>query len=160
MLTCVRECVRAWMRACVRECVRACVCLFMCVRTSTWSREDWYVIFSSSCLNRLWFCLLINLKALWFNYDMNYIFIILRFPLLSTVTRRIGHPYQNRTPPKRKKPRTSFTRQQICELEKRFFITSHLISFFSPHLNVNSSHSISSHLMSFHLITSHLVPIA
>nr|XP_013800008.1 PREDICTED: T-cell leukemia homeobox protein 2 [Apteryx mantelli mantelli] len=25
-------------------------------------------------------------------------------------TRRIGHPYQNRTPPKRKKPRTSFSR--------------------------------------------------
>ena len=34
--------------------------------------------------------------------------------------RRIGHPYQNRTPPKRKKPRTSFSRLQICELEKRF----------------------------------------
>ena len=27
--------------------------------------------------------------------------------------RRLGHPYQNRTPPKRKKPRTSFTRLQI-----------------------------------------------
>ncbi|XP_015793622.1 barH-like 2 homeobox protein [Tetranychus urticae] len=37
--------------------------------------------------------------------------------------RRIGHPYQNRTPPKRKKPRTSFTRIQINELEKKF--TSH-----------------------------------
>ncbi|KAG5899293.1 hypothetical protein JTB14_012292 [Gonioctena quinquepunctata] len=31
------------------------------------------------------------------------------------MTRRIGHPYQNRTPPKRKKPRTSFTRLQIAE---------------------------------------------
>ncbi|NXH26275.1 TLX3 protein, partial [Myiagra hebetior] len=37
-----------------------------------------------------------------------------------TVTRRIGHPYQNRTPPKRKNPRTSFSRVQICEREKRF----------------------------------------
>ena len=31
------------------------------------------------------------------------------FPL----ARRIGHPYQQRTPPKRKKPRTSFTRLQV-----------------------------------------------
>lgn len=38
----------------------------------------------------------------------------------SLMPRRIGHPYQNRTPPKRKKPRTSFTRQQITELERRF----------------------------------------
>jgi len=30
--------------------------------------------------------------------------------------RRVGHPYQNRTPPKRKKPRTSFSRLQIIEL--------------------------------------------
>ncbi|XP_025190985.1 T-cell leukemia homeobox protein 3-like [Melanaphis sacchari] len=35
-------------------------------------------------------------------------------------TRRIGHPYQNRTPPKRKKPRTSFTRSQISQLEEKF----------------------------------------
>ncbi|XP_050429002.1 T-cell leukemia homeobox protein 2-like [Adelges cooleyi] len=34
--------------------------------------------------------------------------------------RRIGHPYQNRTPPKRKKPRTSFTRSQISQLEEKF----------------------------------------
>ncbi|KAI8492951.1 T-cell leukemia homeobox protein 3 [Branchiostoma belcheri] len=45
-----------------------------------------------------------------------------------TVTRRIGHPYQNRTPPKRKKPRTSFTRLQICELEKRFHKQKYLAS--------------------------------
>ncbi|XP_051870547.1 T-cell leukemia homeobox protein 3-like [Pristis pectinata] len=45
-----------------------------------------------------------------------------------TVTRRIGHPYQNRTPPKRKKPRTSFTRIQICELEKRFHRQKYLAS--------------------------------
>lgn len=39
---------------------------------------------------------------------------------LMSPMRRIGHPYQNRTPPKRKKPRTSFTKQQIHELERRF----------------------------------------
>ena len=43
-------------------------------------------------------------------------------------TRRIGHPYQNRTPPKRKKPRTSFSRLQICELEKRFHKQKYLAS--------------------------------
>lgn len=42
--------------------------------------------------------------------------------------RRIGHPYQNRTPPKRKKPRTSFSRLQICELEKRFHKQKYLAS--------------------------------
>ncbi|XP_078080462.1 T-cell leukemia homeobox protein 1 [Mustelus asterias] len=45
-----------------------------------------------------------------------------------TVSRRIGHPYQNRTPPKKKKPRTSFTRLQICELEKRFHRQKYLAS--------------------------------
>jgi hypothetical protein len=45
-----------------------------------------------------------------------------------TVTRRIGHPYQNRTPPKRKKPRTSFSRLQIMELEKRFHRQKYLAS--------------------------------
>uniref|UniRef100_A0A8V5FYP7 Uncharacterized protein n=1 Tax=Melopsittacus undulatus TaxID=13146 RepID=A0A8V5FYP7_MELUD len=45
-----------------------------------------------------------------------------------TATRRIGHPYQNRTPPKRKKPRTSFSRGQICELEKRFHRQKYLAS--------------------------------
>ncbi|CAI9611306.1 unnamed protein product [Staurois parvus] len=39
-----------------------------------------------------------------------------------------GHPYQNRTPPKRKKPRTSFSRLQICELEKRFHRQKYLAS--------------------------------
>ncbi|XP_074593827.1 T-cell leukemia homeobox protein 3-like [Brevipalpus obovatus] len=43
-------------------------------------------------------------------------------------SRRIGHPYQNRTPPKRKKPRTSFTRLQINELEKRFTKQKYLAS--------------------------------
>jgi hypothetical protein len=45
-----------------------------------------------------------------------------------SVTRRIGHPYQNRTPPKRKKPRTSFSRLQIVELEKRFHRQKYLAS--------------------------------
>ncbi|XP_033890840.1 T-cell leukemia homeobox protein 2-like isoform X2 [Acipenser ruthenus] len=45
-----------------------------------------------------------------------------------SMTRRIGHPYQNRTPPKRKKPRTSFSRVQICELEKRFHRQKYLAS--------------------------------
>ena len=42
--------------------------------------------------------------------------------------RRIGHPYQNRTPPKRKKPRTSFTRAQINQLEQRFQSQRYLAS--------------------------------
>jgi len=42
--------------------------------------------------------------------------------------RRVGHPYQNRTPPKRKKPRTSFSRLQIMELEKRFQRQKYLAS--------------------------------
>ncbi|XP_066961784.1 T-cell leukemia homeobox protein 2-like [Macrobrachium rosenbergii] len=46
------------------------------------------------------------------------------FPL----ARRIGHPYQSRTPPKRKKPRTSFTRVQVNELEKRFNKQKYLAS--------------------------------
>ena len=48
--------------------------------------------------------------------------------LCVTVARRVGHPYQNRTPPKRKKPRTSFSRLQIIELEKRFHRQKYLAS--------------------------------
>ncbi|XP_046563763.1 homeobox protein ceh-19-like [Haliotis rubra] len=44
------------------------------------------------------------------------------------MVRRVGHPYQNRTPPKRKKPRTAFTRQQVMELEKRFSRQKYLAS--------------------------------
>ncbi|KAM6220743.1 T-cell leukemia homeobox protein 2 [Rhynchocyon petersi] len=43
-------------------------------------------------------------------------------------TRRVGHPYQNRTPPKRKKPRTSFSRAQVLELERRFLRQKYLAS--------------------------------
>ncbi|KAH3783270.1 hypothetical protein DPMN_161203 [Dreissena polymorpha] len=42
--------------------------------------------------------------------------------------RRIGHPFQNRTPPKRNKSRTSFSRLQILELEKRFRRQKYLAS--------------------------------
>ncbi|XP_018392398.1 PREDICTED: homeobox protein DLX-5 [Cyphomyrmex costatus] len=51
-----------------------------------------------------------------------------RLAVAGPFPRRIGHPYQNRTPPKRKKPRTSFTRLQIAELEKRFHKQKYLAS--------------------------------
>nr|KAG5693675.1 hypothetical protein BaRGS_008317 [Batillaria attramentaria]KAG5693808.1 hypothetical protein BaRGS_029438 [Batillaria attramentaria] len=44
------------------------------------------------------------------------------------VVRRVGHPYQNRAAPKRKKPRTAFTRSQVVELEKRFQRQKYLAS--------------------------------
>ncbi|CAF0825658.1 unnamed protein product [Brachionus calyciflorus] len=50
----------------------------------------------------------------------------LKSPVL--VQKRVGHPYQNRNPPKRKKPRTSFNRPQIIELEKRFMKQKYLAS--------------------------------
>jgi len=58
------------------------------------------------------------------NVNVGLHFVSATFP----ITRRIGHPYQNRTPPKRKKPRTSFTRLQIAELEKRFHKQKYLAS--------------------------------
>ncbi|XP_067384333.1 T-cell leukemia homeobox protein 1 isoform X2 [Channa argus] len=73
-----------------------------------------------------------NLSALtfpWMESNRRYTkdrFTVSLSPL--TVTRRVGHPYQNRTPPKKKKPRTSFTRLQICELEKRFHRQKYLAS--------------------------------
>ena len=63
--------------------------------------------------------------------DKNHILtlpIVGPFALAAVAGRRIGHPYQNRTPPKRKKPRTSFSRLQICELEKRFHKQKYLAS--------------------------------
>lgn len=42
--------------------------------------------------------------------------------------RRIGHPFQTRAPPKHKKPRTSFTKNQVTELEKRFGDQKYLAS--------------------------------
>ncbi|XP_041866747.1 T-cell leukemia homeobox protein 1 [Melanotaenia boesemani] len=73
-----------------------------------------------------------NLNALtfpWMESNRRYTkdrFTVSLSPL--NVTRRVGHPYQNRTPPKKKKPRTSFTRLQICELEKRFHRQKYLAS--------------------------------
>jgi len=58
----------------------------------------------------------------------NTVWCLLTFTATFPITRRIGHPYQNRTPPKRKKPRTSFTRLQIAELEKRFHKQKYLAS--------------------------------
>jgi hypothetical protein len=58
----------------------------------------------------------------------NKVCSLLPFTATFPITRRIGHPYQNRTPPKRKKPRTSFTRLQIAELEKRFHKQKYLAS--------------------------------
>ncbi|UYV73495.1 tlx [Cordylochernes scorpioides] len=60
--------------------------------------------------------------------DLFFPFPLSTAALTPVVPRRIGHPYQNRTPPKRKKPRTSFTRVQICELEKRFHKQKYLAS--------------------------------
>uniref|UniRef100_T1HVX2 Homeobox domain-containing protein n=1 Tax=Rhodnius prolixus TaxID=13249 RepID=T1HVX2_RHOPR len=61
----------------------------------------------------------------WYNVELLVLITeIATFPM----ARRIGHPYQNRTPPKRKKPRTSFTRLQIAELEKRFHKQKYLAS--------------------------------
>lgn len=47
----------------------------------------------------------------------DFLFVSVAFP----IARRIGHPYQNRTPPKRKKPRTSFTRIQVSIARTCFF---------------------------------------
>lgn len=59
-------------------------------------------------------------------FHFSFLFL---FPTVAgAFPRRIGHPYQNRTPPKRKKPRTSFTRLQIAELEKRFHKQKYLAS--------------------------------
>lgn len=46
----------------------------------------------------------------------------------SVFQKRMGHPYQNRKIAKRKKPRTSFNRPQIVELEKRFMKQKYLSS--------------------------------
>uniref|UniRef100_A0A914VUM6 Homeobox domain-containing protein n=1 Tax=Plectus sambesii TaxID=2011161 RepID=A0A914VUM6_9BILA len=47
---------------------------------------------------------------------------------LAASGRRVGHPYQSRAPPKHKKPRTSFTKNQVAELETRFHDQKYLAS--------------------------------
>ncbi|KRY76851.1 T-cell leukemia homeobox protein 2 [Trichinella pseudospiralis] len=42
--------------------------------------------------------------------------------------RRPGHPFQNRAQPKHKKPRTSFTKSQVAELERKFLDQKYLAS--------------------------------
>ncbi|VDN53177.1 unnamed protein product [Dracunculus medinensis] len=42
--------------------------------------------------------------------------------------RKIGHPYQKRTAPKNKKPRTSFSKKQLALLERRFINQKYLAS--------------------------------
>jgi hypothetical protein len=42
--------------------------------------------------------------------------------------KRVGHPYQNRTPATHKKPRTSFTKKQVAVLEARFKEQKYLAS--------------------------------
>ena len=75
------------------------------------------------CLSNI-YCVLSRLRK---TVD-NTVCCLLPFTATFPITRRIGHPYQNRTPPKRKKPRTSFTRLQIAELEKRFHKQKYLAS--------------------------------
>lgn len=77
----------------------------------------------------------LNNNASYITYLEFHCCLILSIQFLPSITvsglaqpRRIGHPYQNRTPPKRKKPRTSFSRLQICELEKRFHKQKYLAS--------------------------------
>jgi hypothetical protein len=53
--------------------------------------------------------------------------IYLKF-LKDVLPKRIGHAYLNRNPPKRKKPRTSFNRNQIVELERKFLKQKYLSS--------------------------------
>ncbi|BFY97593.1 hypothetical protein BsWGS_00633 [Bradybaena similaris] len=61
----------------------------------------------------------------WPNYPLSWTDV--RRDRLS-VARRIGQGFQSRHQPKRKKPRTSFTRAQIVELEKRFHRQKYLAS--------------------------------
>ncbi|CAG7824452.1 unnamed protein product [Allacma fusca] len=71
----------------------------------------------------------LNAAPLFSNFDPRSSLLLKdRLNASLALSRRIGHPYQNRTPPKRKKPRTSFTRLQIAELEKRFHKQKYLAS--------------------------------
>lgn len=116
MRSCQKD--RLFLSACLAELIRyiSCCMFFLKGKSRLWTLE---VSFASHCL-ALAFCWFLPLA---FNLSLN---IVALSPF--TVTRRIGHPYQNRTPPKKKKPRTSFTRLQICELEKRFHRQKYLAS--------------------------------
>uniref|UniRef100_A0A5S6QHR8 Homeobox domain-containing protein n=1 Tax=Trichuris muris TaxID=70415 RepID=A0A5S6QHR8_TRIMR len=48
--------------------------------------------------------------------------------LPTLMERRLGHPFQSRAPPKHKKPRTSFTKTQVTELERKFLDQKYLAS--------------------------------
>ncbi|KFD55918.1 hypothetical protein M514_03042 [Trichuris suis] len=48
--------------------------------------------------------------------------------LPTIMERRLGHPFQARAPPKHKKPRTSFTKTQVTELERKFLDQKYLAS--------------------------------
>ena len=84
----------------------------------------------TSCQFTFVYCLSLFVSCSVFKTTTNISAVGLPFPpgLHGLTPRRIGHPYQNRTPPKRKKPRTSFTRMQIAELEKRFQKQKYLAS--------------------------------
>lgn len=50
------------------------------------------------------------------------------FQNLAQKEKRAGHPYQSRAPPRHKKPRTSFTKNQVAYLENRFLEQKYLAS--------------------------------
>ena len=57
-----------------------------------------------------------NIKFCSLSLKLNTYLFVGPYALAAAMGRRIGHPYQNRTPPKRKKPRTSFSRLQVKNL--------------------------------------------
>uniref|UniRef100_A0A915L9T5 Homeobox domain-containing protein n=1 Tax=Romanomermis culicivorax TaxID=13658 RepID=A0A915L9T5_ROMCU len=78
---------------------------------------------ASSSKNRPWQSGNIENSKIWSSIKES----VVKFPLIQH-PRRIGHPFQSRAPPKHKKPRTSFTKSQINELEKRFVDQKYLAS--------------------------------
>ena len=100
----------------------------------TLSRKLWLDVVSDKIPYFPLNCIIFYVIFEWFSNNVTIIFqnwtlFSGPFALAAAASgRRIGHPYQNRTPPKRKKPRTSFSRLQICELEKRFHKQKYLAS--------------------------------